>query len=193
MSEPFRKYLNEKVVLSESQIQLIESFAIPRHLRRKQFLLQENDVNRHHTFVCGGCLRHFRTDLSGTEHILRFAPENSWVSDRESLLTGRPAKSNIDALEDTDILQWNKDDFNQLLNEIPSYRDFHDRLIARALEASTNRIYYNISMSAQEKYETFVKTYPAIFKRVPLHMVASFLGVSRETLTRIRINGQGQE
>src|ERR1700754_791004 len=192
MFEPFRKYLSEKVALTDSQLQRIESLAISRHLRRKQFLLQENDISRHHTFVCNGCLRLFRIDLTGAEHIIKFAPENWWVSDRESLITGQPAKSNIDALEDTDVLQWTKDNFNRLLDEIPSYRDFHDKLIARALEASTDRIYNNISMNAQEKYEKFIKTYPSIFNRVPLHMVASYLGVTRETLTRIRTHVQNQ-
>jgi CRP-like cAMP-binding protein len=193
MFEPFRKYLSEKVALTDSQLQRIESLAITKHLRRKQFLLQENDVSRHHTFVSNGCLRLFRIDLTGAEHIIKFAPENWWVSDRESLITGQPAKSNIDALEDTDVLQWTKDNFNRLLDEIPSYRDFHDKLIARALEASTNRIYNNISMNAQEKYEKFIKTYPSIFNRVPLHMVASYLGVTRETLTRIRTHAQNQD
>jgi CRP-like cAMP-binding protein len=193
MFEPFRKYLSEKVALSDSQLQRIESLAISKHLRRKQYLLQENDVSRHYTFVCNGCLRLFRIDETGSEHIIKFAPENWWITDRESLLSGQPAKSNIDALEDTDILQWTKDNFNLILDEIPPYREFHDHLIARALEASTNRIYNNISMSAQEKYEKFVQTYPSIFNRVPLHMVASYLGVARETLTRIRNHVQSQE
>ncbi|HEY4289878.1 MAG TPA: Crp/Fnr family transcriptional regulator [Puia sp.] len=186
MYRPLREYLKNKATLSENEIERIEFLAIPKQVRRKQLLLREGDVCRHHTFICEGIMRLYRTDAKANEHILKFAVEGWWVSDRESLMSGEPAKSNIEALEKTQVLQWTKENFDLLCREIPAFRAMYDQLLAKAIEAIHNRVFDNISMSAEEKYMHFIKKYPDILNRVPLHMVASYLGITRETLTRVR-------
>ena len=128
----------------------------------------------------------YRVGSNGAEHILRFATETWWVGDQESYTTGQPAKSNIDMLEDTTLLVWTKADMERLQAEIPQLNSFLEKLMTKSLQASHNRIYASISLSAEEKYNDFLNTYPDMRNRVPLHMIASYLGVTRETLSRIR-------
>jgi CRP-like cAMP-binding protein len=186
MFDIFRNYLKARAVISESDFKKIEAFSISKKIRKRQYLLQEGDIWRHAAFICSGCLRVYRLTEEGTEHIMRFAIEDWWVGDRESYTTGLAAKSYIDALEDSEVLMWAKENFETLLKEIPGLKAFSEDLLAKSFNASQNRIYAAISYTAEEKYFNFIKTYPDIFNRVPLQMIASYLGVSRETLSRIR-------
>jgi len=186
MFDVFRNYISDKAKLTEKELDTIKSVSFLKKIRKRQYLLQEGDVWQYSAFVCKGCVRMYRIGQDDTEHIMRFSVETWWVGDRESYATGQPAKNNIDALEDSEILMWTKENFQALLKEIPELNAFIERLIARSLIASQDRIFSAISYTAEEKYQNFLKTYPDIFNRVPLHMIASYLGVSRETLSRIR-------
>lgn len=186
MFEVFRHYLSEKASFTERDLQLIESLAIPKKIRKRQFLLQEGDVCRYHTFITRGCMRMYTINEQGAEHIIKFAVEGWWVSDRESLLNGTPATMNIDAIEDTQVLQWTNDNFEYLFQQIPEFDKLFKKLVSRALEASTQRINMLISGRAEEKLAGFIKLYPDLLNRVPQQMIASFLGITRETLSRVR-------
>lgn len=186
MFEKFAVYLMEKASLTDEQLEEVRAVTINKRLRKRQYLLQEGDVCHYNCFVAKGCLRLYRVGEDGVEHILRFAVENWWISDQESYNNGIPSKNNIDALEDSELLLIEKNDFNRIVSNFPNFRTFRDTLKARSYDVSQNRIMSNISDTAEEKYTNFIKSYPDIFNRVPLHMIASFLGVSRETLSRIR-------
>ncbi|HTN38055.1 MAG TPA: Crp/Fnr family transcriptional regulator [Arachidicoccus sp.] len=186
MFEKFAVYLKEKASLTDEQIEEVRAVTINKRLRKRQYLLQEGDVCHHNCFLAKGCLRLYRVGEDGVEHILRFAVENWWISDQESYNNGIPSKNNIDALEDSELLLIEKNDFNHIVHNFPNFRTFKDALKARSFDVSQNRIMSNISDTAEEKYKNFIKSYPDISNRVPLHMIASFLGVSRETLSRIR-------
>lgn len=186
MYNAFRNYLSGKTNLKEDEIQIIESLATLKKIRKKQFLLKEGDVNRFHTFILNGCMRIYTLNNHGAEHIIKFAVEDWWVSDRESLLHGTPATMNIDAIEDTDVLQWSNDNMELLFSQIPEFDRLFKKLLSKALNASTERINILISCSAEERLEAFIKKYPDVLNRVPQHMIASFLGITRETLSRVR-------
>ncbi len=186
MFEDFRKYLEQKISLSGADYELIESVSIIKKLRKHQYLLQEGDVWRYNAFVCKGCLRKYRVDDKGVEHILYFSIENWWTGDRESLLNGTPSKSNIDALEDSSVLLISTGNFEMIKNKLPAFRDLMNTLIERSFAASQNRIHSAISQTAEERYFDFIKTYPQIANRIPQHMIASYLGISAETLSRVR-------
>jgi CRP-like cAMP-binding protein len=186
MFEIFAAYLKEKSNLTLEELEQVGACTVTKKLRKRQYLLQEGDVCHYNCFVVKGCLRSYRVGGDGTEHIMRFAVANWWISDQESYNNGTPSKSNIDALEDSELLLIEKKDFDKLVSNIPNFRDFRDQLKARSFDASQNRIMSNISDTAEEKYKNFITLYPDIFNSVPLHMVASYLGVSRETLSRIR-------
>jgi CRP-like cAMP-binding protein len=186
MFEAFEQYLIKKAGLNEQEIAAVRAVSVEKKIRKRQYLLQDGDICINNCFVVKGCLRLYLVGEDGIEHILRFAVENWWMSDQESLNNNTPSKNNIDALEDSDLILINQVDFINLQMTIPKLRDLVDRIKARSFEASQRRILSNISFSAEEKYQNFIQTYPDIFYRIPLHMIASFLGVSRETLSRVR-------
>lgn len=186
MFKTFETYLKEKADLTVDEIVAVRAVSIEKKIRKRQYLLQEGDVCHYNCFIVKGCLRLYRVGEDGTEHILRFGVENWWMSDRESYNTGDPSKGNIDALENSEVILIDKPDFDNLTTTIPRLNNFIEKLKARSFDASQNRIMSNISRTAEERYQEFMTFFPDIFYRVPLHMIASYLGVSRETLSRIR-------
>jgi CRP-like cAMP-binding protein len=186
MFEVFRKYLADKIALTDEEYALIASVCIFKKIRKKQYLLQEGDVWKYNAFVCEGFLRTYRVDEKGAEHILYFSIENWWTGDRESLTSGNPSKSNIDAIENSVVLLITNEDFEAIKNKIPALKELTNAIIEKSFAASQNRIHSVISESVEERYLHFIKSYPAIANRVPQHMLASYLGVSAETLSRTR-------
>jgi CRP/FNR family transcriptional regulator len=185
MFDELRRYLNENGNFTEAEMLEIERLAIPKFFKKGQFILRAGEVCRYHTFIRVGCVKVYRLDESGREHIVKFGTEKWWVSDRESLLSGKPGESYIETLE-TEVLQWSNDNFEALFKSVPAFDDMFKILMSKALTAQSNRVYTSISSTAEEKYNDFVKKYPTLPSRVPLNMIAAFLGVTRETLTRIR-------
>ncbi len=186
MFDNFIIYLQDKFTLTPSEIEMVKSVCQPKKVRRRQYLLQEGDIWRYNAFVSKGLVRTYRVDEKGQEHIFQFSPENWWCGDRQSYLNEEPARFNVDALEDSEIILIPKGTYESLLDAIPSYNTFHRMLMERSFMVLQNRIYAGNSQTAEEKYNEFIKTYPAILNRVPQHMIASYLGVSPETLSRIR-------
>lgn len=186
MFEIFRKYLDDKIALRDEDYSLIESVSSFKKLRKRQYLLQAGDVCRFNAFVCKGFLRCYDVDDKGGEHIMQFAPENYWTSDRESMESGLPSKYNIDALENSEILLLANDDFEMIRKTIPAFNDFVNEMLKKNIAVLQERIHASISFSAEEKYSSFIAKYPTIGNRVPLHMIASYLGISAETVSRVR-------
>ncbi|MES2111790.1 MAG: Crp/Fnr family transcriptional regulator [Bacteroidota bacterium] len=185
MNTAFENYLRQQTELSETDINRISSMATTSKLRRNEFLLREGEVCRHKTFIVSGLLRTFSITPDGNEHILLFSPENTWTLEVESYDREAPARSAIDAIEPSEVLLWNKTDFNSLL-EIPQLRKFSEQLISRSIHSSRQRIITALSATPEEKYEDFLQNYPELLSRLPLRMIAAYLGVSLKTLTRIR-------
>lgn len=185
----FKNYLKSKAVFTDEDFQKIEAVSISKKLRKRQYLLQEGDVWRYNGFVCTGFMRTYSVDNKGQEHIISFAPENYWTGDRESLASGNPSVYNIDALEDSQLILINKENFEKLCRNIPVFNDVINTILHRSFIAAQSRINAAISLSAEEKYYDFLKKFPAIVDRIPQHMIASYLGISPETLSRIRSQG----
>lgn len=183
----FETYLRaQNLPLSDADIRQIGAAAIEKTVLRKQLLLQEGEVCQFKYFVVRGFLRTYRTDADGNEHILQFSPELTWSTEAESYTNRTPSAYNLDALEDSQLLMWSRDRFDDLREQIPLLKAFSEQLISQNLFASRNRIYKAISSTPEEKYEDFIRAHPGLIQRVPLRMVASYLGVSLKTLTRIR-------
>jgi len=186
MFESFINYLKDKIDLSNDEIDLIRAVATLKKLRRHQYLLQEGEIWRYNAFVASGFLRAFSVDDKGQEHILNFAPENHWTGDRESLVNHTPSHLNIDAIEDSEVVLITKENFDRICIQIPQLNDLVNAILHKSFLTSQRRIHDIISLSAEDKYRSFLEKFPAIAQRVPQHMIASYIGVTPETLTRIR-------
>ena len=186
MFEVLIKAINEKVQLTTEEEQICKTFFQSKKLRKKQFLLQQDEVSKYTAFVEKGVLRSYTTDEKGYEHIVQFAFEGWWVADMYSFLTGEPSSYNIDALEESDLLLLTKQANEELLTTVPKMERYFRILTQNALIAMQRRLVSSLSMSAEEKYTRLLSSYPDISQKVPQHMLASYLGITPETLSRIR-------
>lgn len=159
---------------------------IPKKLRKKQYLLQEGEQGKYMAFVNKGCLRSYSIDEEGREHIVQFAIEEWWIGDMYSFLTGEPSDYNIDALEDAELLMIDRKAQNSILEHLPAYEKYLRILLENNYVATRRRLNNMMAKTAEEKYLDFIKQYPHITQRVPQHMVASYLGITPETLSRAR-------
>ena len=186
MFPEFESYIKEQANLSDDDIELMRATAVEKTLRRKEVLVREGEVCRYKIFVTKGLLRAYTTREEGSEHIVHFSPENSWFTDPESFANSTPTSYTIDALEHSEVILWTKNDLRYLVDNIPGLKAYFDKLIYRGGNSLRNRLLTAIGSTAEEKYEEFKRNHSDIHSRVPLHMVASYLGVTRETLSRIR-------
>lgn len=186
MFESFKKYILSRVVITDAEFERIAAVSTLKRLRKKQYLLQEGDVWRHNAFIVSGLVRLYRVDEKGTEHVVNFAKENWWAGDRESLLSGKPSKFNIDAVEPTEVLLIGKEEFDEICREIPAIATMVHDIIQKSLVATQNRLLVHKDYTAEEKYLDMMAKYPDFILRVPLSMIASYLGITPETLSRIR-------
>ncbi|MDJ1471096.1 Crp/Fnr family transcriptional regulator [Xanthocytophaga flava] len=185
MYDLFFKKFRERVDLSPEEEIQIKTYLIPKKIRKRQYLLQEGDKCKHIAFVEKGALREYSVE-GGTEHIILFALEGWTVADLFSFLTGEPAVYTIDALEDSELVLISKSSHEELLQTQPKYETYMRLLITDAYIALQKRLTSSISLPIEERYKNFVETYPDIVQRVPQHMIASYMGLSPETLSRVR-------
>ena len=186
MYADFENYIRERTTLSDEELKLIRLKAIEKKLRKKDSLLREGEVCRQKIFVCKGILRTYRKREDGSEHILLFSPENWWATDPENHDNKTPSHYHIDALEDCDLIIWNKRDFEELYAQIPALKSYTEKLISRSTDLSRHRLFSALSATPEEKYDEFMEIYPGLLARLPLQMIASYIGVSLKTLSRIR-------
>ena len=186
MYEVFFDTLKDKVDFNESDIAIVKEQLIPKKLRKKQYLLQEGDVCKFVAFVEKGVLRSYTIDEKGAEHIIQFALEGWLISDLYSFLTNEPATYTIDAIEDCELVLISKNAHQTLLEKLPKYETWIRLEITGAYLALQRRLTSIISLPLEERYEGFTSLYPHIVQRVPQHMIASYMGLTPETLSRVR-------
>lgn len=186
MADLFKQYINSKISISDKEFDQIMEIFSQRKLRKKQYFLQEGDVSNKIAFVLNGCLRLYRVDSKGNEHVVQFAFENWWMTDRESAMTLKPSLYNIDAVEDSELLITSVAQLDEMRMKVPAFGELMQQLQARNFVAIQKRINAALSYTAEEKYLELLHLQPEIIQRIPLNMVASYLGISRETLSRIR-------
>jgi CRP-like cAMP-binding protein len=181
-----RTHIEKRVHISDEEFEVISKFFIPKKLRKKQFLLHEGEVCKNIGFVNSGCLREYTIDNKGSEHIIQFAIEDWWISDPNSFLSGLPSTYNIDALEDSKVLLLEKSARDKLLDSCPKMERFFRILIETNFVATQRRITDSLSTSAEERYLKFIKMYPKLIEQVPQNHIASYLGITPQSLSRIR-------
>jgi CRP-like cAMP-binding protein len=179
-------HIERRIHLSQKERALLDQCFTPKKIRKHKFLLQEGDVCRHIAFVNSGCLRAYTVDHRGEEHIIQFAIEDWWISDLNSFLTGSAATYNIDAVQDSEVLLLERASRKTLLESVPKMERFFRLLQEANYVSSHQRINDSLSASAEERYLAFIKTYPLLVEQIPQSQIASYLGITPQSLSRIR-------
>lgn len=186
MFELLHQKLAEKISLTEEEFNYCKSLFKPKKLRKRQYFLQEGDVCKYQAFIEKGILRSYTIDEKGSEHILQFATEGWWMADLSSYVTGESSLFNIQTIEASELLLISKPSWDELMLSIPKFEHYFRILIQNHLVATQKRLLESFSETAEEKYLRFLQQFPGCEQRVPLHMIASYLGIKRETLSRLR-------
>ena len=184
--QPLIDYINRVVSLTEEEEHILRSIITVRKLLKGQYFLQQGDVCKFSGFLVKGCTKTFYVDDEGQEHVVMFSIEDWWTSDMGSFITQKPADFNVQCLENTELIQFSFEDQEQMMREIPKLERFFRIIIERAFVASQKRIVRNMSMSAKDRYLIFRKEYPLIEQRIPQYLIASYLGITKEFLSKIK-------
>jgi CRP-like cAMP-binding protein len=191
MWESLVKNLSKFVVLTPEEIETVKTLFTYKKLRRRQYILQEGDIARHETFIVKGVTRTYEVNEKGQEHVVQFGLEDWWIGDLHSFLSEEPSSYNIDCLEDTEMLQITRPNLEILYERIPKMERHFRIMIQNAFIAATSRVASTLTKTAVERYDEFITSYPQIEQRVPNHQIASYLGITPQSLSRIRAQSAG--
>jgi CRP-like cAMP-binding protein len=188
MYEAFFDYLKKfsSEPLSEDEKALLRQAFIPSRLRKRQFLLQAGDQSKNFAFIVKGSMRMFSVDDKGAEHIVRLGVEGWWMGDRESWSQHTPSRYYIDAWENTDVLLVTRENTLELMKRVPVFCEMIRQLDERNQIANNHRLNLSISADAEKRYTELVSSYPELHNRFPQHIIASYIGVNKDTLSRIK-------
>ena len=188
MHEKLLAYIRQYATspLTSNEEALIVTTFQPKKLRKKQYFLEEGNVCKYVGFIVKGAIRQYSVDDKGVEHIVQLYIENYWASDRESAVMLTPSRYYIDAWEDTELLVATVADMLDLIEKVPSFGQMTRLMDQRSFIASQRRLNSTISNTAEKRYEEFASNHPQFIQRFPQHLIASFLGITKETLSRIR-------
>lgn len=194
MHDSLITYINSKLTtkLSEEESNLLASAFKPKKFRKHQYLLQEGEVCRFAGFVVKGSLKQYIVDKAGKENILGLYIEDWWAGDRESFMIGTPSPYFIEAFEDSELLMVSREDFIDKLSHQPFINEMIKVLSEKQSFNLLKRVQAAQTLTAEERYEDFQKRFPEFIQRFPQHIIASYLGMTKETLSRIRA-GSGKK
>ncbi|MGE0079348.1 MAG: Crp/Fnr family transcriptional regulator [Bacteroidales bacterium] len=181
-------YIRKWVNINEDEEKTILSAFEPISVKKKKDLLEPGETCKFIYFITQGCLRSYFVDTKGVEHIYQIRLDNNWISDLESFFSQRSSKYYIEALEDSQLLRISFDRLEELYNEIPGLERYFRILFQKAYINALERLNATMWESAVERYNDLIKEHKDIFQRVPLVYIASYLGITPESLSRIRKN-----
>jgi CRP-like cAMP-binding protein len=172
-------------ITKEDEATIISAFE-PVFIKKKKDLLVSGQVCEYLYFITKGCLRSFYIDAKGNEHVYQIRMDNSWIGDIDNYFSKKASKYNIEALEDTTLLRIPIERLEQLFIEVPSLERYFRIVFQKAYINALNRISATMWETAIDRYNSMLKEHPEIFQRVPLVHIASYLGITPESLSRIR-------
>jgi len=186
MFELLHKKIASIIDIKDEEFDFLKSLFLPKKIKKRQYFLQEGDICKYQAFIEKGILRSYTVDEKGSEHILQFASEGWWMADLSSYLTNEPSFLNVDAIEESELLLITKSSWELAMQKIPSLEHYFRIILQNHLVSTQKRLLQSLSETAEQKYLRFINTYPDCLSRVPQHMIASYLGIKRETLSRVR-------
>lgn len=185
MIHPLRKHIEEIISLTDEEFDFVLSHFTQIKKRKHQYILQKDEIANKEYWIIKGCLKSYFFDNDDKEHILQFGMENWWITDYESFVMQSKSKIYIDCIEDSELLYITFEDREKLTSKMHKMERFWAKKSKYGRIALQNRILSLLKNSSKERYELLLKQYPKLFQRVPKKLIAAYLGVSRETLSRL--------
>jgi len=186
MLNKFRSYLEKSLPITDAQFELISKDLQIKTFQKNEILLSQGDICSRTYFVVDGLLRSYSIDAKGKAHIIQFAPELWWISERNGLLLNEPSDFYIDAVEQTTAIMIPKDYFTLAIPHLPKLQELNNTMLNNSIRFMQKRINMLLSATAEERYLDFIRLYPNLTLRVPQWMIASYLGITPESLSRVR-------
>ena len=186
IAAPLLERLKSVVSISEKEEEILCANINHRKYRKGQYLVQQGDTCKYIFYILTGCTKTYHIDQEGQEHIFQFSVEDWWTSDLGSLISQAPADFNVQCIENTEVLVFPYTQLETLYEEIPQLERFFRIIVERAYVSSQKRLIRNFSLTAKERYLYFKESYPHIEQRIPQYMVASYLGITKEFLSKIK-------
>jgi CRP-like cAMP-binding protein len=174
------------VTATERELSSFTSLLQEKRLKKREFLVHEGESNFFTAFITDGCLRSYSTDHNGFEHIVQFAPAGWWIADIASLISKKPGKLNIDALEDSEMFLLERADQEKLFEKHPVFERFFRIILENSIAANHGRLMDYMGLTAQERYEAFCTRYPGLIKTLAQKQVAAYIGVTPEFLSKMK-------
>jgi len=180
------EFLRARMPLTREREAMVRSVVRERRVKKGETLQRAGEVATHGHFVAAGLLRSFSIDDKGREHVLQFAPEGWWLTDVNSMRERTPSSYFIEALEDSDLVLIDAAGHARFMDDLPGYAAAYATGLQKMNAARERRLLDTLSATAEQRYLNFLETYPSIARRVTQHMLASYLGLTPETLSRLR-------
>ncbi len=184
MSLVLRKHVEQIITLTNEEFEYIFSHFKLKKLKKHQFLIQEGDLVVNDYFVLKGLLKAYHIDNEGKEHIMQFAMEDWWITDYQAYFNQTTATLHIESIEDVEVLCLSLQDRDSICAGLHKIEHFFRKKSSMGYVALQRRILSFLNSNAKERYDQLLIQYPSLFQRVPKSLIASYLGVSRETLSR---------
>lgn len=185
MQEQLRANIDSRVPLTDEEFAFVLAHLEVKHYKKHQFLIQAGQPVEYCYFVASGLLKLFYTQETGKQHIVSFAMEDYWESDFQAYFTRTRATLSLECLEDTALFCLSLDNYHQLCAGLRKFERFFLELALYDSVAAQRRILSLLTTQAKERYEHLLKQHPSLVQRVPKSLLASYLGVTRETLSRL--------
>ena len=182
---PLRKHIEELIALTDEEFEFVLGHFDQVKKRKHQYIVQQGEFVDKEYWVLKGCLKSYVVDEDGKEHILQFGMENWWITDYESFIKHTPSKIYIDCIEDSELLYITYDNREKLTAQMHKMERFWAKKSKYGRIALQNRVLSLLKNSAKERHDLLLEEYPQLFQRVPKKLIAAYLGVSRETLSRL--------
>ncbi|OOQ60530.1 Crp/Fnr family transcriptional regulator [Mucilaginibacter pedocola] len=190
--DKLRKHLEEIIALSDEEFEYIKTFFVPKRVKKHQYLIQEGDQANLEYLILSGIFRMFYLDSEGKEYIVQFAGENWWMADYQAYFNAKKATLHITCMEDAEVLCLNLAGREKLAAGLHKMEHFFRVKLTKGYTAQHRRIISLLSSTPQQRYEEFGLLYPHLMQKIPKKYIAEYLGVSRETLSRLYTNSKGR-
>lgn len=188
MFQQINQHISRCAIIANTDLELFNSRLKHKILKKRTFLLRQGEICKFEAYIVKGCVKKYYIDQNGDEVILQFAVEDWWISDIGSFSEQKPSNFFIETLEETELLIVDFESKELLFKEIPQLEHVFRIMVQRAYSVLESRFYAMVAHSAERRYLDFIKNYPSIPQRVPQQQIASYLGITPESLSRIKTN-----